>query len=209
MKRLLIFVLFGMSLIFFCCKDKEEIIRKVDPELKEWGLYQKGTWWVYQEVNTKIIDSFWVDSIQNLELEGNGLTTKWEEIQTIVKSGNSTSNDFAIILGGLSTIVKLETFEQFSSENAELCHILDVPIKKGRRFPSCDAFKWAELDTIYDNLKLGSIEFKNIARVYDMCNPAFMNQPTYFYLVKNIGIVRKEFPDNNQIWNLIRFNIIQ
>jgi hypothetical protein len=32
---------------------------------------------------------------------------------------------------------------------------------------------------------------------------------TYFYTARNLGIIRKEFPDNNEVWNLIRFKIVQ
>ena len=63
--------------------------------------------------------------------------------------------------------------------------------------------------SIFNLLNVFGINFENVVKVYDMCNRAYKNQPTYFYTAKNIGIIRKEFPDINQIWNLKRFKIIQ
>ncbi|MDF2453926.1 MAG: hypothetical protein K0S26_3430 [Bacteroidota bacterium] len=34
-------------------------------------------------------------------------------------------------------------------------------------------------------------------------------QDTYYYIAKNIGIVRREQLDSNRTWNLIRYNIVQ
>jgi len=40
-------------------------------------------------------------------------------------------------------------------------------------------------------------------------NLAYDWTPTLIYSAKNIGIIRKEFPEYNQVWNLVRYNIVQ
>jgi hypothetical protein len=32
---------------------------------------------------------------------------------------------------------------------------------------------------------------------------------TYIYTAKNYGIIRKEFPEKKELWNLVRYNIVQ
>ena len=68
MKKIILIIL-GLPFILFCCKDPDEIHHEPKPELKAWGVFQKGTWWVYQEENTKAIDSFWVDSFVTKEFQ--------------------------------------------------------------------------------------------------------------------------------------------
>jgi hypothetical protein len=210
MKKILILIIIGFTFSIFSCKDKEEIIRIVDPELKEWGLYQKGTWWVYEEENTKAIDSFWVDSIsKSFYTDEAWKNKKWEEMKTFIISNEGLDKNYFIPISSLSSIVQIFTYLGIEPENANASVLLSTKLKKKERFASCNAFKWAEMDTIYDSLIILGNNFKNVVRVFDMCNSAFMGQKTYFYSVKNIGIVRKEFPEINQIWNLVKYHIVQ
>ncbi len=203
-------MILGLTFSIFNCKDKEEIIRKVDPELKDWGLYQKGTWWVYEEENAKAIDSFWVDSVGVNFFKENEFDTKtWEQLITSIKSQNHSNNDMQFSLSSFSSIVRLTTKHYISQEFGPDCIIVSVPFIKGQRFSTGDVFKWTEMDTIYDSLKIGKNVFRNGVRANDNGNPAFFGHKTLFYTAKNIGIVRKEFPDNNEVWNLIRFKIVQ
>jgi len=209
MKKLYLLI-FTLPFLIFCCKDKEEIIRNVDPERKEWGLFQKGTWWVYEEENTRAIDSFWVDSVEISFFKNDDFDyNKYEQIITLVNSNDNNSKSYALTLSSRTTLIKVLTFINFDRENSNSSIIVSIPLSKGKRFSACKALKWAELDSIYDSLKISGNTFHNVTRVYDMCNSAYKNQPTYFYCAKNIGIVRKEFPEMNEIWNLKRLNIVQ
>jgi hypothetical protein len=210
MKKILILIIIGLTLSVFNCKDKEEIIRHVDPELKEWGLYQKGTWWVYEEENTKDIDSFWVDSVIEgfFTLEGRE-NKKWQELFTIVKSNSNSYDDIKLSITGQSPTIYLTTKNNISQEFGPNCIIASIPFIKGERFSTGDVFMWTEMDTFYNELQLGKNIFRNVVRAKDNGNPAFFGQNTCLYTAKNIGIVRKEFPERNQIWNLVRFHIIQ
>ena len=210
MKKLLILIILGLPFLMFCCKDKEEIIRKVDPEIKAWGLYQKGTWWVYEEENTKIIDSFWVDTVilSYSQFKGESVRKKNERFSVIVKSKNNTS-DFNLSVSSTTRLVFLITKDSISPEFESNCVLLGIPFKKGEHFSTGDVFKWTEMDTIYDSLKINGFTFKNVIRANDNGNPAFFGQRTLFYSARNFGIIRKEFPDHNEVWNLIRFNIVQ
>lgn len=209
MKKLLIFIILSLPFILSTCKEKEELIRKVDPELKEWGLYQKGTWWVYEEENSKIIDSVWVDTALLLYSKDNKYENEKFEYYVFIFRSLNSKDTFNFSITSYSNDVQIMNQTTFNQETGGSCVLLQLPLIKGEHYGSCSAFKWAELDTIYDTLTIHSRTFKNVVRVYDMCNPAFNQQPTFFYTVRNIGIVRKEFPDVNQIWNLVRFNIIQ
>ncbi len=211
MKKILILIILGLTFSIFNCKDKEEIIRHVDPELKEWGLHQKGTWWVYEEENTKTIDSFWVDSVEETltHFKDDIKNKKWEDIITFIKSKKKSDENFSLVLSSYGSNVQIFTFINYNIENTNTSVLLSIPLKSNQRFPSCDAFKWAEVDTIYNSYNIKGNNFKNVVKIYDMCNSVVKNQPSYFYTVRNIGIIRKEFPDVNQVWNLVRFNIIQ
>jgi hypothetical protein len=210
MKKILILIL-GFPFILYCCKDPEPIHHEPNSELKEWGVFQKGTWWVYQEENTKAIDSIWVDSVTTSEFQldkkkspyifEKGYSTYLSSIfknETMVYAINSMTNHLKFIKIGNN-----------GQEFSERCYLLEIPFKKGLTAGYGPSWVWAEIDTIYDSIKLENRYFKNVPRVYDNGNPAFNLDTTYFYTARNLGIIRKEFPDNNEVWNLIRFKIVQ
>ena len=47
----------------------------------------------------------------------------------------------------------------------------------------------------------------NVVRANNM-NLFYNGTPTLLYSAKHIGIVRKEFPEYNQVWNLVKYNIV-
>lgn len=67
----------------------------------------------------------------------------------------------------------------------------------------------AILDIIYPKLQVGDYEFNNVVRANKNMNLFYNGTPTLLYSAKHIGIVRKEFPKYNQVWNLVNYHIVQ
>jgi len=61
----------------------------------------------------------------------------------------------------------------------------------------------------YDSLQISNTYFHHIIRIDQECEFAEGKQPTKYYYSRNIGIVRKELIDSNQIWNLVNYHVIQ
>jgi hypothetical protein len=195
------------------CKDRDPVnfYYEPNPELMEWGVFQKGTWWVYEEENTKNTDSFWVDSFSKTFIKGelhNDVQVYHSSYKSYISSKSNTEN-MIYTIGSSSNICYYIRQGNNGVEFGERSFLLHLPLKIGKRVSFGPSWFWAELDTIYESIKVGGLVFKIVPRVYDMGNPAFNLDTTYFYTARNVGIIRKEFPKYNQIWNLVRFNIVQ
>jgi hypothetical protein len=83
------------------------------------------------------------------------------------------------------------------------------PIKQGSWTQTGPTSQHTIFDTIYPNLQIGDFNFTNVVRANNNMNLAYNYTPTLIYSAKHIGIVRKEFPEYKQVWNLVRYNIVQ
>ena len=61
----------------------------------------------------------------------------------------------------------------------------------------------------YSNFLVAGLTFPATQKWFNFNSNCDDNQNTYYYIAKNIGIVRREQLDSNRTWNLIRYNIIQ
>ncbi len=49
-------------LIFICSCEEEIDYFYIRPELKDWGYYEEGSYWIYQNDSTLAIDSIYITS---------------------------------------------------------------------------------------------------------------------------------------------------
>lgn len=62
MKKSIMLSLAFLTIAFYIssCKDPDPVYNQVRQELKDWGAFKEGTWWVYKEENLKIRDSIFI-----------------------------------------------------------------------------------------------------------------------------------------------------
>ena len=48
------------TLVLFGCYDYEPRVEQVYQEVMDWGSFKKGSWWVYQEDSSKLLDTILV-----------------------------------------------------------------------------------------------------------------------------------------------------
>ena len=66
-----------------------------------------------------------------------------------------------------------------------------------------------QINSILDSFIVQGTTFYDIVSVKQDCEHAEGKQPTKFYYSKNVGIIRKELIDSNQVWNLVNYSVIQ
>ncbi len=191
------------------CKDKpENRYDHVRQELKDWGVFKVGTWWVYEEEILKIRDSVY---IYREEINANSKVDRpnqfSEEIGSYLISTNIGDTMFFRVITQ-STGVKLQTLRDYP-EYQSACYLVVPPPVRGGWSRIGPPEQITIYDTIYAVYKLGTLGFSNVVRANDNMNLAFDGTPTLIYTAKNIGIVRKEFPEFNQVWNLVAYSIVQ
>jgi hypothetical protein len=60
-----------------------------------------------------------------------------------------------------------------------------------------------------DSYSYGSFNFDNIQVIHENSSIIESNQETKHFFVQNVGLIRKELIDSNQVWNLVNYHIEQ
>jgi hypothetical protein len=60
-----------------------------------------------------------------------------------------------------------------------------------------------------ENLTLNSNSYSKVIIINQIKDQTEGDFITNFYFANNYGIIRKEIPGRNEVWNLMRFNIVQ
>jgi hypothetical protein len=203
-----------ISFLIGCRKDKS-----VDPtntshlipqELKDYGLFKTGTYWIYQDSISGAIDSEWVWQsdwgIDTLDKDNPyGLEPGTYELFQIKTTSSffkveyyyGCNSSWTSYSGTPLFRQKLDSTSIFET----IC--LDYPFTVGKR-------KYWQNDTMeiagyYSQL----YNFNEVVKILQFNNPTEDHFITDFYYANKFGIIRKEIFERNEIWKLIRYNIIQ
>ncbi len=211
-----------VGLVFFtqCRKDKHIPFCEQYPDqciemehIKDHYYFKTGSWWVYEEQNTGAIDSQWVSK-------------SWSdgcmfEI-TLKNSLNDYDNNYwtkQLTKGKGCCEVKKNDRAAFVKQNitkagsyiGEL-NISAFPYKIGDstynyiyNIPNNHAY----LITIHDSLSFLNNTFYNILEYKLNYDPIQNKQKTNYFYAKNIGLIKKELIDSNQVWLLKKYNVEQ
>jgi hypothetical protein len=208
-------VILLVCLILNNCGPKDDTnpdVLKVPQETKDWGVFKVGTWWVFEEETSKLRDSIYVYKNEELirpRILSPCCIDSYEEFIVHLTS-NLKIDSFRIRVAGQNLSIKLINENKIFSEFPAECNILPAPpIVQGAWSRSGPPSQITTFDTIYPNLNIGNLSFTNVVRANNNMNLAYDWTPTLIYSAKHIGIVRKEFPEYKQVWNLVRYNIVQ
>ena len=214
---------FALLFCFFSCKKDPSTpsysdYRSPVPQiLLDYGCFQKGTYWVYQDSASHILDSVNVSSTN----------------QGTIKTNPDNNHPYYGYYGNynvyaISSYEGMEyhywvdqqfsfdkhsqiTVDRYSNPNSiQETWLMTDYLVPGQSFLSpSDTYSDIVFEVKYDSIKVLNTYFKNVLVFHDGKNATQGNSPTNFYLAKNIGIVRKEINTPQRVWNLIRFNIVQ
>lgn len=182
----------------------------MDQEQIDWGGFKSGTWWVYKEENLGIYDSIYIYKEMRKWLPGvspapNHYT---EFYKSYFSSNRGIDSGYFYILSPRSGI-QMFHFNDIIPEHSRSCYLVNPPPVQGEAINNGHVGQYVLFDTIFSTYKLGNFEFTNVVRANDNFNYFYLGTPTLIYSVKNIGIIRKEFPEYNQVWNLVDYHIEQ
>ena len=75
----------------------------------------------------------------------------------------------------------------------------------GGGYGSGTYYSQLKVNMIYKNYK----SYENVIKMSDKYNIAEHSQSTIHFYADGVGLIRKELLDSNQVWNLIRYNIVK
>lgn len=220
----LLFAIICVTAFQGCKKDKNAEPEKgfsaqVNPDLYAYAYFKPGTYWVYQDSISGAIDSVYVTfankgTYTNGDAEvAQGLyrgTFNWFTCNAISSYDHYKYQnwmDQSSEVNGSPPTVNRERFIMPGSgnKNGQTIHI--ATILPGQHLTSYPDYIYYTF--FYNNY----IVFGNlVSSVQKWLNKKSMiddKQDTYYYLAKNVGIIRREQLDSNKTWNLVRYHINQ
>ncbi|MBX2986199.1 MAG: hypothetical protein KF882_09575 [Bacteroidia bacterium] len=240
MKKLILLISIAiLATISSCKKDKKcpdisTIL--IEQEMKDWIVFQPGSYWIYIDSITGSYDSVYVTStyydtlnILHSDLFRNSdskcIIQSHQEIDIEYETssgikyavggsygfGSGVSNNVNPV-NGSSSIVNLN----HSGGDGGYSHYMYFPVLQGTV-----GFVFGEIkhDTIYENYTVLGNTYIDVLRVSDRDNGA-LNAITKFYHAKHIGVIRKEIyewksrhdkstPKLLHVWELADYKVIQ
>lgn len=219
-----------MIFISFCltacqkCKEKQPepdpgFGEPVNTDLYAYAYFKPGTYWVYEDSISGILDSMYVTSADKGSYTNGDAevaqgyyrgTFNWFKCDMIssydhYKYENWMDQSYEV--NGSAPTVNKVRLQMPNSGTSGGTTINTAIIPVGNTL-------YVHLDHVvyqkyYSTFSVKTQTFSETQKWYNYNSNCDDDQDTYYYISKNIGIVRREQTDSNRTWNLIRYNIIQ
>lgn len=228
MKVLHSIIFISITVSLFACKNKVNPNPppcEINPgscksilEAKDFFVFKIGSYWVYEEETTHQRDSLYVVDYANVtndydfDVRIKSSLTEYIYHYWPTYYGNITGCNVNGTVTNRCLYVNRSKYK-FQDHLGEtiifyLNYNIGENISTGSDMDYCPD-NHLSYAAKYDSIMVGNNFFHNVVRVDQECEFAEGKQPTRFYYSKNIGIIKKEFLDSNQVWNLVNHFVIQ
>ena len=191
----------------------------VNTDLYAYAYFKPGTYWVYEDSISGILDSVYITYANNGTYTNgdaevaNGLyrgTFSWFKCDMIssydhYKYQNWMDQSYEVISN--IPVVKRVKIQMPNSGTAggTTINTAIVPIGKSLGV----MLDYVTYQNYYNSFSVKTQSFLSTQKWYNFNSNCDDDQNTNYYISKNVGIVRREQLDSNRTWNLIKYNIVQ
>lgn len=229
MKQFLYILIISISLTGCqqCKKDtitpKQYLNYVPTASIKPYAIFKTGTYWVYQDSATYKLDSVWVyhysETVDTVYYKDNTYYVCPVLLYQTFSSKYRSNNYVQFNTGGeflykLNTVIEgvvdstgfvgdwIKCFNPFTIgsdrgfyTSFDISVILNYyPTYNVLQQPYSSVYKYSHT--------------KDCSSYYFISSQSYSNKTNTYY-APNIGLIRKEIPDSNKVWNLIRYHINQ
>lgn len=219
--RKFIYIAFISICLIGCskCKKKQPEPEKVysfpiQPDLYSYAYFKAGTYWVYQDSVTNVLDSVYVTSSDSgTYTNAPGTPNLYAGTFNYFSCSMLSSYDHyryqnwmdqSYEVNGSKPVVNRSRYATTNSGSNTGSDILIGLINIGTSFGNNIKY-----DYFYNTFNVKILVFPNTQKWINPTNYYDDNQKTNYFIAKNIGIVRREQLDSGKTWNLIRYHIVQ
>lgn len=200
------------------CKDDEPIVPTADEaqmvrELKEYIYFKEGSYWVYQDSATGLIDSQYVF----LANEGEGFTPEGEKYYYFNCNVFSTRDSFEYHHWFNSTWTgsdpyrsKVFRIKNKPGDNVGQTALFECPIVPGNRlctYGNATTQNVVTTEAILDSLQIPFMTVRSVALISQSFDPSEAN-PGHYYTGKHLGVIRHDISWSYN-WKLLCCQLIQ
>jgi hypothetical protein len=185
--------------------------------IKHFFYFKVGSWWVYEEESSGVRDSVYVTEASensNDYLFDIRVYSTYQDYFYHFWPVNGQSFGSSCSDGGLSCgrcfKVRRSKYKPGDFIGEATCFIFQPLLGEKDYNPHNDAPEnEISVFAVDDSLQLGNYTFGRTIKMFEQNTFMEGKQPTNHYFSENVGLVRKELLDSNQIWNLVDYYIEQ
>jgi hypothetical protein len=182
--------------------------------MKDWYFFKTGSWWIYREENTGMVDTVTVYSYSESANHVYMFTHHTHDGYDIRYRYNSSWDRECYPLTNC-TCKQINKSRTRPGDFVGDCFPFLYPIYEGNTNGIYgwvdDGEHWGHSVVHLQNQSF-IIEEDTIGTPvrWDVDTDISMNgQPAVYYFIKNIGMVQMEYPDSSQVWKLYQWQVIQ
>lgn len=182
-------------------------------EAKEWFLFKQGSWWVYEEESSHQRDSQYVYSYYNsssydFDMRVHSTLADYDyHYWPGYASGAKECSESEPISGKCIWINRNKgKIGDYIGEG--MCFFITYEIGDYKYVSNASYLNnKIIIENIYNSYSVYNNTYLNVIKIHELNTLIEGKQSTNHYYSKNIGLIRKELIDSNQVWNLVNYHI--
>lgn len=206
-----LFLLLAFLFLLQGCKPDDDTGPNVTDEdfqaIKDYTYFKPGTYWIYE-------DSYGNTDSMFVYEAGEGLDTASGYRYFTSRAHSSFDNyDYRIFYNSGWTTFHPTRHKIFMNKSGPGDYVGEITLLEYP--PVVGNILYASNSNVittkefYEVYTIGSVNFNFVSKVNESRDITNNDQPTNYFVAKNIGIIQEELLDSSNVWKLIRFNIIQ
>jgi hypothetical protein len=205
-------------LLFSCKRDASNgtpiELETVEDEIKDYFLFNSGSYWVYQDTFSLQNDSIYAvasaTTIDSLRFANGGLAAVWETISTTY--GSSLTGDTLISWCRPSEKVgtqwKVRKQRQVNSITIGSAIAAILPFDSTST-ESLDGVSWITSEASYDSLVVGDSLYFDVVEFANSADSTVAGNSTRHFYARGVGLIRFVNFATGAVWDLDRFSVSQ
>ena len=208
------------------CKDEDKPVAKTyceeNPggckavsEGKSFFAFKQGSWWVYEEETSGERDSVYVttavidDNGYNFDIRTHSTLEDYDYHYWSTYASGAPNCKTTGVVAGKCLLVKRSKGKPGDFVGEDYCFFVNY-IDKDFIYVTGNIYYENNkiiVDKIYPTYSLGNFNFNETVKIHELSTRIEGIQPTNHFYLKNVGLIRKELLDSNQVWNLVNYHI--
>ena len=193
-----------------CRKDKNiDRLSIIPSEVKDFALFQPGTYWIYQDSASGVIDSVYVyDLITGIDSTSSGNFEYFDEYCT---HSNGYSDHIWVNMSWSINYHYTPVWKSYFKPGDFIgqSYLMLYPFNTNRQYGAYTDYGTITIIGFLNNFNVLGNNYNEVICFHNTENIIEYHSESNYYVVKNFGLIRKELVDSLKIWNLVRCHIIQ
>lgn len=206
-----LFLLLALLFLLQGCKPDDDTgpnVTDTDYQaIKDYTYFKPGTYWIYEDSHGNIDSMFVYES-------GEGLDTASGYRYFTSRAHSSFDNyDYRIFYNSGWTTFHPTRHKVFMNKSGPGDYVgeimlMEYPFINGNKLYWDNSNIITTKDFFADYL-VNSLSFSNVVKMNESIDVIFEYQETNYFIAEHFGIIQKELLDSNDVWKLMRYNILQ